>query len=108
MANESISGLARIPVERGCSACRETGYRGRIGNLELLVLDEAVRDAIRERRTSREIRRISRRTSGLVSLFENGLVKAARGHTRISELLGVLPRLDGVRPLPVLRRLVGE
>src|SRR5207244_7514628 len=90
---------------RGCSQCRFTGYQGRIGAFELLVLDEMVKDAILARRTSHEIRRISLDSSGLVTLLEDGIVKAARGLTSLQEALHHLPRLTKPRPLRDLRRL---
>ena len=91
---------------RGCSACRQTGFRGRIAAFELLVLDTAVRDAILARKTSHQIRTISRESTGLVSLLEDGVTKAAAGLTTISEVVRMLPRLDTPRPLSELRRLV--
>ena len=91
----------------GCSRCHQTGFRGRIAVFELLVLDEAVRDAILDRKTSHEIRRISMESTGLVTLLEDGIHKAARGLTALSEVLRVLPRLNPPRALPELRRLLG-
>lgn len=93
---------------RGCQQCRFTGYKGRIGTYELLVLDERVKDALLARQTSYEIRRISLESSGLVTLLEDGIVKAARGVTSFQEVLGHLPRLNKPRPLRELRRLLGE
>jgi type IV pilus assembly protein PilB len=100
-------GSARLLSGRGCKACRFTGYRGRIAVFELLVLDAAVRDAILTRKTSQEIRRISRESSGLVSLFEDGVAKLAAGLTTPAEVLRMLPRLDPPRPLADLRRRLG-
>ena len=99
---------AEMRIGRGCERCRQTGYRGRVAIFELLVLEEAIRDAIIAHSTSHEIRRISRESSSLVSLFEDGIVKAAKGLTTVREITRVLPRLDRPRPLPELRRLVGE
>lgn len=93
---------------RGCTDCRQTGYKGRIGVFELLVLDGPVRDAILAQRTSYEIRQISIESSGLVTLLEDGLVKAAKGLTSIEEILRCLPKLSTPRPLSELRRLSGE
>jgi type IV pilus assembly protein PilB len=93
---------------RGCRMCKQTGYRGRIGVFELLVLDESVRTAILERRTSYEIRTISINNSGLITLLEDGLVKAAAGVTTMDEILRCLPIFSPPRPLPELRRLAGE
>lgn len=93
---------------RGCQQCRFTGYKGRIGAYELLVLDERVKEALLARQTSYEIRRISLESSGLVTLLEDGIVKAARGLTSFKEVLVNLPRLSKPRPLRELRRLLGE
>ncbi len=90
----------------GCSQCRYTGYSGRIGIFELLILDEQVRNAIIAQETSQQIRRISIESTGLVTLLEDGIVKAAAGLTTINELLRSLPRLHKPRPLPELRRLL--
>ena len=93
---------------RGCSACRQTGYKGRVGVFELLVLDELVRDSILEKKTSFEIRTIGIQHSDLVTLLEDGLVKAAAGITSIDEILRCLPKLASPRPLHVIQRLCGE
>ena len=93
---------------RGCKKCQFTGYKGRIGVFELLVLDEFVRDAIIERKTSHEIRMISLENTGIVTLLEDGIFKASLGRTTIDEVLRCLPKLTKPRPLIELRRLLGE
>lgn len=90
----------------GCSQCQYTGYSGRVGIFELLVLDEQVRNAIIEQKTSQEIRLISIESTGLVTLLEDGIVKTAAGLTTIDEILRSLPRLQKPRSLPELRRLL--
>jgi type IV pilus assembly protein PilB len=55
-----------------------------------------------------EIRRLSLAGAGLVTLFEDGIVKAARGQVSLADVLKRLPRLARPRPLPELRRLLGE
>ncbi len=99
---------AEMRIGRGCSHCRGSGYRGRVAVFELLVLTEEIRDAILAHATAYEIRRISRERSDLVSLFEDGLVKAANGVTTLAEIHRMLPRLDVPRPLQELRRMVGD
>ncbi len=91
----------------GCADCRYTGYRGRVGVFELLVLNVMVKDAILRNSTSHEIRRISLETSGMVTLLEDGLIKATRGDTTLAEVFRHLPRLDKPRPLIEIKRLVG-
>ncbi len=92
----------------GCSQCHYTGYQGRIGVHELLVLNEPVKEAILAKKTSSEIRRISVETSGLVTLLEDGIAKAAQGMTTPHEILRCLPRLGKPRPVKEILRLVGN
>ncbi|GAM10124.1 type II secretion system protein E [Geobacter sp. OR-1] len=92
---------------RGCKECRFTGFKGRTAIFELLVLNEPVKEAILGNRSSAEIRRLSMETSGLVTLFEDGLVKAARGLVSIHEVLRDLPRISKPRPLHELKRILG-
>ena len=93
---------------RGCAQCRHSGYSGRVGIYELLILDESVRDALLMRKTSHEIRTLSIESSGLVTLMEEGIVKAASGLTTLEEVLRCLPRTQRPRPLGELRRLLGD
>jgi type IV pilus assembly protein PilB len=92
----------------GCESCDYTGYKGRVGVFELLVLNEYVKEAILARKTSSEIRRICMETTGLVTLLEDGLAKAARGVTSIQEIMRTLPVLEAPRPLEQIFRLTGE
>lgn len=98
---------AKFMKGRGCPHCRQTGYKGRVGIFELLVLDEEVRTAILEKRTSHEIRELSIESSGLITLMEDGIIKAAEGMTTLGEVLRCLPKLTKPRPLNELRRLSG-
>lgn len=99
---------ATFKVGRGCPKCDHTGYRGRLAVFEMLVLNEAVRDAILERKTSHQIRQISVESTGLVTLFEDGISKAAEGITTIEEAIRCLPRLQKPRPLPEINHLLGK
>ncbi|TLM65500.1 MAG: secretion system protein E [Deltaproteobacteria bacterium] len=99
---------AELMIGRGCAACRFTGYKGRVGIFELLILSEPVKEAVMARKTTHEIRRLSIESAGLVTLFEDGIAKAARGKVSLPEVLKRLPRLDRPRPLFELRRLLGE
>lgn len=91
----------------GCPNCRYTGYRGRVAVFELLILDEMVRNAILERKTSFDIRKISMEHCGLVTLFEEGVVKAAQGLTTLEEVMRCLPMVIKPRPLEETSRLLG-
>jgi type IV pilus assembly protein PilB len=91
----------------GCNECAYTGYQGRLAVHEMLVLDEAVRNAILERKTSYQIRNISIESTGLVTLMETGIAIAATGATTIAEVLRCLPRLQKPRPLTIVQNLLG-
>ncbi|MFN7979325.1 MAG: ATPase, T2SS/T4P/T4SS family [Vicinamibacterales bacterium] len=92
---------------RGCPECRHLGYKGRVAVFEILVLNEMVRDALLSRKTAYEIRRVCVEASGLVTLIEDGITKAAAGLTSFEELIRQLPRLTRPRPLGELHRLLG-
>ena len=98
---------ADFSIGDGCSECHFTGFKGRIAVFEILILSEAVKEAILQRKTSEQIRRISVESAGLVTLLEDGLVKAAAGQTTLGELRRTLPRLRKPRSLQELRRLTG-
>jgi type IV pilus assembly protein PilB len=91
----------------GCGECAYTGYQGRLAVHEMLVLNEPVRDAILEKKTSYQIRNISIESTGLVTLMETGIAIAATGATTIEEVLRCLPRLQKPRPLPLLQNFLG-
>jgi type IV pilus assembly protein PilB len=99
---------ASFRLGRGCKECRFTGFKGRMAAFELLIMNESVKDAILLNKSSSEIRRISMETSGMVTLFEDGLVKAAAGLVSIQEVVRDLPRISLPRPLPELRRILGS
>ncbi|MDU0459251.1 MAG: ATPase, T2SS/T4P/T4SS family [Geobacteraceae bacterium] len=92
---------------RGCKACGHSGYKGRIGVFELLMMNEVLRNAILENKNSLEIRRLSIESAGLVSLFEDGLVKAAQGLVSVQEIITDLPKRGKPRPISELRRILG-
>jgi type IV pilus assembly protein PilB len=98
-----------LKIGTGCPKCRFRGYSGRVAVFELLVLNELVKDAILARRTSYEIRRISVESSGLVTLLEDAIYKAAEGLTSYEEIIRRIPRLSKPRPLSVIQQhLKGE
>ncbi|HSV16480.1 MAG TPA: GspE/PulE family protein [Tepidisphaeraceae bacterium] len=71
---------------RGCDKCRNTGYKGRVGIYELLVLDDVARDLVVRNPNVTELRRICKER-GMVSLREDGLHKVAAGSTTIEEVM---------------------
>jgi type IV pilus assembly protein PilB len=81
-------GLVGVTVygPRGCSSCRQTGYRGRQGIFEFLPITEQVVTCIYERRSSEDIRRVA----GRPTLLDDGLRKVRSGVTSLDEVLRVI------------------
>ena len=72
----------------GCAQCRCTGYSGRTGIHELLVLDEKLRRAVIEGQDAAALQSLAA-SAGMLSLYEDGLRKVAAGTTCLEELLRV-------------------
>ena len=72
-------------VGRGCSLCNHSGYRGRMGLFEVMVVSDALQAAMLKGASSPELRRLAIR-EGMISLRESGLRKIAAGHTTIEEV----------------------
>ncbi len=72
----------------GCDACRGSGYVGRAGIYELLVLDEQFRDMINKDPSVNNMRRVFHE-SGRRTLFDDGIIKVKQGLTTIEEVLRV-------------------
>ncbi|MBI2870262.1 MAG: Flp pilus assembly complex ATPase component TadA [Candidatus Omnitrophica bacterium] len=72
----------------GCARCSETGYRGRMGTLETLTIDDEIRRMIVARASEDEILRYAR-TQGMRSLRENALESFKLGMTTLEEVLSV-------------------
>jgi general secretion pathway protein E/type IV pilus assembly protein PilB len=70
----------------GCEHCRKTGFRGRMGLFELLVMDDAISQRIMQRAPSPEIVAAARKT-GLRLLREDGWMKVRDGRTTVDEVL---------------------
>ncbi|MBV8620759.1 MAG: Flp pilus assembly complex ATPase component TadA [Curvibacter sp.] len=72
----------------GCDQCRGSGYQGRTGIHELLVLDETMRRAIVAGQDASQLHALAIQ-SGMLTLYDDGLRKVANGLTSLDELLRV-------------------
>ncbi|HWH33629.1 MAG TPA: ATPase, T2SS/T4P/T4SS family [Egibacteraceae bacterium] len=79
----------------GCAACGHSGYRGRGGVFEVLVVDATVRRLVAEGASEPAIRRAAR-SAGMRSLREDGVRRAMAGETTLEEVLRVTPSEGGV------------
>ena len=71
---------------RGCSACNDTGYKGRKGIFELLIINDAIRTLINERAPTIVLRQKAVEL-GMVTLREDGLRSIFEGDTTIEEVV---------------------
>jgi type IV pilus assembly protein PilB len=70
----------------GCALCKDSGYRGRLGVFELMMLDERFHDPLTRRAGAPEFARLARE-GGMRTMFEDGLRRASEGQTTIEEVL---------------------
>ncbi|HXY22105.1 MAG TPA: GspE/PulE family protein [Burkholderiaceae bacterium] len=97
LVDDPVQLAARAPAERqvlsgqrllrgrGCGHCRGTGYRGRRAIAEILVLDDALREAIGVRSSMTAVKRAARER-GMRSIRSVGLDLVADGRTTLDEL----------------------
>jgi general secretion pathway protein E len=90
-----VSGRAATPAMRqgrGCPSCRGSGYRGRIGIFELLVVDEPVRRHIQARSPASVIRGAAVEHGSMRTLREDGVEKVLAGISTVDEVERVTMR----------------
>jgi type IV pilus assembly protein PilB len=78
---------------KGCSACNNTGIRGRLAIYELMPINDQIKEAILKNASSNELRNICR-SLGVKTLRRSALLKLARGQTSIEEVINSSVRDD--------------
>ena len=71
---------------RGCDKCSGSGYKGRLGLYELLVMTDELRDMVVRNASTEEIRDMARKR-GMVTLRDAGMTKMFAGHTTADEVI---------------------
>jgi len=71
---------------RGCDACNNTGYKGRVGLFELMIMNDELRDMIMKNASTDELRDAAQ-SNGMVTLRDAGLRAAYEGTTTVDEVL---------------------
>lgn len=74
---------------KGCSRCNDTGYYGRIGILETLLLDDPIRAMIMKRASSDEIKEYAIKEKEMMTLRDNAFENCVKGVTTLEEMLRV-------------------
>lgn len=80
--------MKTLAAGKGCERCRQTGYSGRVGLYELLVIDDQIRDVIARNPNVSEFRRLCIER-GMTTLRQDGLNKVERGLTTVEEVMRV-------------------
>ena len=73
----------------GCPRCNKTGYKGRLGIYEVMLISEAIERLTVERKSADEISRVAQ-AEGMVTLREDGIDKVIQGVTSIEEIARVI------------------
>lgn len=96
-SEEEIITLSLTPLEakkielyrgKGCSDCNNTGYKGRIGIFELLIMNDQIRELIIENVSTSQLN-AKAAEFGMRTLRQDGIEKVKRGYTSIQEVLRV-------------------
>ena len=92
---------------QGCSHCNYTGYRGRVGAYEMLVIDDNVKEGVLNQQPAHIIRQMCVESSGLVSMREDAIIKVIKGLTSFEEVARHTPQTGTVRPIAEIMSQIG-
>ncbi len=73
---------------KGCAICHQSGYHGRVGVFEVLLVDEPIREAIMAQKNADDIRALALK-QGMTTMIYDGLRKMLAGVTTLEEILRV-------------------
>lgn len=82
------SGQHMIAKGQGCPSCNHTGYKGRFGIFEMMLMGPEIQDLVYGRKTASDIRTAAIKL-GMRTLREDAIIKVLNGSTSIDELLRV-------------------
>jgi type IV pilus assembly protein PilB len=85
LTDEQIS-KASFMLPKGCERCNFTGYYGRIGVFEIMVMNNELREMAFQQRPLNELRKAAR-AFGMHTLLDDALAKAMSGITSLSEVM---------------------
>jgi type IV pilus assembly protein PilB len=79
-------GTFKVMKGRGCDKCNNTGYKGRVGLIEVMIISDEIRELILSGGTAIDIKKKAAE-SGMISLRRSGLIKIKDGVTTIEEVV---------------------
>jgi type IV pilus assembly protein PilB len=78
---------------RGCSNCNKTGYRGRLGIFELMLMNAKVRELSFQGAPTQDIRKAAL-SAGMHTLYQDGIEKVMNGITTFEEVMSEAKRTE--------------
>ena len=78
---------------RGCAHCTKSGYKGRLGIFELMVMNNKIRELAFQGAATQEIRRAAV-SGGMKVMFDDGIQKTLRGITTLDEVFRVSKKAE--------------
>lgn len=84
-----ILGTKKIYTGEGCDDCNFTGYNGRIGIHEVLIVDDDIRGAILAKESAETVKQVAIK-NGMKTMIEDGMDKVFEGMTSVEEVLRVI------------------
>ena len=84
----AFAGFEKVYEARGCDKCFHTGYIGRTGIYELMIVDDDIRQCVYQRKSAAVIKKAALE-SGMTTLRMDGMRKVEQGHTSLEEILRV-------------------
>ena len=82
------NGKLRVYKGKGCDICHQTGYLGRVGIFEVLLVGEEIKQAIVDKKDASVIQSIAVK-NGMTTMFQDGIKKMLQGVTTLDEILRV-------------------
>ncbi len=70
---------------KGCDVCNGSGYKGRVGIYEIIIMDDAIRKSLSEKISEYEVKQLAIQ-QGMVTMTQDGLLKALEGLTTVEEI----------------------
>jgi len=84
---------ANFAKGRGCTSCQKSGYRGRLGIFELMLMSARIRELAFEGAPTQQIRKAAV-AQGMTTLYHDGIHKVLTGVTTIEEVFRVAKRVE--------------
>lgn len=88
-----LAAKANFSRGKGCGNCQRTGFRGRLGIYELMMMTTKIREMAFAGKATQDIRKMAI-TQGMRTLYQDGIAKVLKGVTTLEEVYRVAKRLD--------------